>query len=370
MIVVYGATGLTGRLIATALIAHGHEVRLAGRDADRLARLSRELDGLPVRTASIHDRAALERALEGAALVINCAGPFETTGAPVLATAIALGAHYLDIGGEQRFCRLAYEEFDALARRAGVVAVPSAAFEVALGDWCAHLVADAVPGEGPLDELVVAYALDELRPTAGTGSSALASLVSPGVVWEEDRWVEIAPAVHGRSFAFPVPFGARDARSFPSAEIVTVPRHLAVRRVEAFVSLGDSPLVRAGTALAALAAPLLPALLDSPLGGFVRAQIASLRTPPTAARAETRFALLVEAERDFRRARLELTGRDPYAVTSHVVVACAAALTSAAERPRPGVLAPAEAFPAARFLPRVAAAADLTLGGDAVVAPV
>jgi short subunit dehydrogenase-like uncharacterized protein len=369
MIAIYGATGTTGRKVAAALVAGGHEVRLCGRDDRRLAEAADALGGVPVRAASVHDAGALAAALDGAAVVVSCAGPFLKVGEPVLAAALAAGAHYLDTTGEQAFVRLAYEQYDAVARRVGVVAVPSCAFEVALGDWAAALTAAALPGDLPLDELVIGYALHQLKPTAGTRSSALASLAEPGVVWDEDRWVEIAPAVHGRSFAFPEPFGARDTRSFPSGEVVTVPRHVAVRRVETFVSLGDSPLVRAGTVLATLAAPLLPALLASPLGGLLRAQVAAMRQPAAAEREATRFAVVAEAVRSFQRARLAIAGADVYGVTAHVVAAAAGALLAGAIE-RPGVLAPAEAFPAARFLPAVAAAADLTLSGDAAPAAV
>jgi short subunit dehydrogenase-like uncharacterized protein len=366
-IAIYGATGTIGALVAAALHARGHALRLVGRDEARLARAAGPL-GAAHRVAAAHDAGALADALAGAALVVSCAGPFATVGEPVLAAAIAAGAHYLDTTGEQAFARRAYERFDARARRAGVVAVPATAFEAALADWGAALAAAALPGDDPLDELAIAYALEPLPLVGATRASLLAGLTEPGVVWDVDRWIESAPAARGRAFGFPAPFGARDARSVPAASIVTAPRHVASRRIDAFASFGDGPAIRAGVALAALAAPLLPILLESPLGGLLRAAVAS--APVTAlpgARAPSRFAIVVEAVRRFRRATLTIAGADPYAATAAIVAEAADALVAEAP-PRAGVLAPAEAFAAARFLPRVAVAAGLALDGDAAPA--
>src|SRR5690606_24903137 len=247
MIVIYGATGLTGSLVASELVRRGQPVVLAGRDRARLAALADRLGGLEVRQAEVHDGRALAAAVAGARVVVACAGPFLVVGEPVLRAAIEAGAHYLDITGEQAFMREMHERYDSPARRAGVAAVSGHAFEIALGDWAAARAAELVRAQAaeageeepeadePTLELAVGYALSGFRPSAGTQESALAALARPGLVWHEDRWARAAPGSRVRPFQFPPPWGEREALLFPSGEVVSVPRHVAARRIETYL---------------------------------------------------------------------------------------------------------------------------------------
>src|SRR6185437_4710039 len=119
-LVVYGASGYTGRLIVAEARARGLDVAAAGRSRDRLAGL-----GAPVRVAAVDDGEALAAAFAGARVVVNAAGPFHMTAAPVLAACLKAGAHYLDVGGEGPVFE-ALARYDAAARRAGVMVMPGA----------------------------------------------------------------------------------------------------------------------------------------------------------------------------------------------------------------------------------------------------
>jgi len=349
MIVVYGATGTTGTLVALELYRRGFDLVLAGRDRGRLSALAEKLGGLEIRQAHVHDQGALEAALAGARVVVSCAGPFLVMGEPILRAAIAAGAHYLDTSGEQAFIREAYERYDSRARKAGVTAVPAFAFEVALGDWAAARAAQLVraaaeieEGEA-IEELSVGYAVSGFRPSGGTVQSAVASLARPGVVWQEDRWERAAPGSGARTFAFPAPFGARDAVRIPSGEVVTVPRHVAVRRVETFLALGDgSPMARAAARAAGLVGPLLPLIAASPLGALVRSRAGAAPPPDDAERAGARFAIVAEASHRFHRSRVSLSGSDLYAISAVIVAEGVAHLMAAGASPPPGVIAPSE----------------------------
>src|SRR5262245_18852771 len=128
-VVVYGATGLTGRLACYDLDAAGVAFAIAGRDAGKLAALATELPAATTRVARIDDAAELARAFTGAAVVLNCAGPASVTGEPVLVAALAAGAHYIDLGGDQSFLHRMYERHDSTARRAGRACLPGAAID-------------------------------------------------------------------------------------------------------------------------------------------------------------------------------------------------------------------------------------------------
>ena len=116
-VVIYGANGIVGRRACAELDAAGATVAVAGRDARALARLPAH----EVRVAEVSDPAALAKACD-ARVVLNCAGPLPECGEPVLAAALAAGAHYVDLGGDQAFVHAMYERHESTARHAGRVA--------------------------------------------------------------------------------------------------------------------------------------------------------------------------------------------------------------------------------------------------------
>jgi short subunit dehydrogenase-like uncharacterized protein len=96
---IYGATGYTGELVARTAVGQGLRPLLGGRNAAGLAPLAGEL-GLESRVFGLDDAAAVERGLAGVAVVINCAGPFARTSRPLIEACLRTGCHYLDLAGE------------------------------------------------------------------------------------------------------------------------------------------------------------------------------------------------------------------------------------------------------------------------------
>src|SRR3954463_9446409 len=137
-LLVYGANGYTGELIARRGVERGLRPVLAGRRAEALASLAAEL-GLEARTFSLEDPAAVDQGIAGAKVVLNCAGPFARTAEPLAGGCLRARAHYLDITGEVAvFAALAAR--DAEARAAGVMLLPGAGFDVVPTDClAAHL---------------------------------------------------------------------------------------------------------------------------------------------------------------------------------------------------------------------------------------
>ena len=98
-ILLYGATGFTGKLIAREARARQASVVLAGRNPNRLKAVAKPLD-LNWRAFDLADRGRLGAALKDVAVVLNAAGPFSATARPIADACLASGAHYLDITGE------------------------------------------------------------------------------------------------------------------------------------------------------------------------------------------------------------------------------------------------------------------------------
>ncbi|MEM9488364.1 MAG: saccharopine dehydrogenase NADP-binding domain-containing protein, partial [Myxococcota bacterium] len=420
-IVVYGATGTAGRLIVRVLLARGHRVTLSGRDPARLAGLAGELartghgsGAVDVRPAAIHDRARLAAAMDGAGLVVACAGPFARVGEPVARTAVASGLRYLDIATEQRFLRALYEGCDAAARRAGLTVLGGMGAQVALGDFAAHAAAAALPRAElgaspahavtePVDEVAVIYGLRGLRPSAGMRQALASSMTGVGYAWVRDRWDEVAAMAEYRSARIPAaalertslephPAGGRapdadgsgggddgdggddgsagaewlgelrTAVSFPSGEVITVPRHVRAERVQTYVA------VAAGDPLGPWLRRLLPTvgsalswLLRSPLAAQARSLLdIGPAAPSPDERAGCRFAVVAEARRGQDRARVMVSGGDVHATTATIVAWAAERLLTVEALPT-GVLAPSEVFAADRLLAELAAAGHVTV---------
>lgn len=137
-ILIYGANGYTGELVARRAVERGLRPTLAGRDAAGVRAVAGQL-GLPATVVSLDDSAGLDKALAGHAVVIHCAGPFRHTSRPMAAACLRSGVHYLDITGEIAVFE-ALARRDANAREASVMLLPGVGFDVVPSDClAAHL---------------------------------------------------------------------------------------------------------------------------------------------------------------------------------------------------------------------------------------
>jgi hypothetical protein len=238
-VAVFGAYGHTGRFVVTELRARGFVPLLVGRDAGKLQALAEEHPGLEYRVASAGDPASLDRALTGTAAVINTAGPFASTAAPVIEAALRAGIPYVDVAAEIEANADTFAHFTDRARRAGVAVVPAMAFFGGLGDL---LVTAAMGDWQTADEAHIAYGLSSWHPTAGTLSS--------GTVSRERRDGRRVRYTGGRleyyldegdlptlEWDFPAPTGPRKVLGgYSMADVVTVPSHLAIPEVHTYMT--------------------------------------------------------------------------------------------------------------------------------------
>src|SRR5918998_1505033 len=118
-IVLFGATGYTGRLVAERLVAQGARPLLAGRSAERLRALADMLGGdlETVQADALRQNSVFSAVGEGD-VVVATVGPFAKYGDAAVRAAIAAGATYLDSTGEPQFIRRVFDEFGAPAARA------------------------------------------------------------------------------------------------------------------------------------------------------------------------------------------------------------------------------------------------------------
>jgi short subunit dehydrogenase-like uncharacterized protein len=330
-ITVYGASGYQGRLVLAELARRGIEPILAGRDPARLTQAAEAtgLHGAQRRQAAAGDHRALARAFTGSDAVINCAGPFTFTARAVAAAAIDAGCHYVDTCGEQLAIKDLFDTLASRARGAGVSVVPAATDGCVLLDLLASLVA------ARLDRIGEMRTVHLIGPGGGVSRGTLRSLAatietvrSGGLVYDGGLWRPASPGrrgevrLPGREEVLPV-------AGFAVPEVVTIPRHVRLARLEGLAEaglgerLGDAPPPE-----------VIASLPEGPAERERRAQ---------------RFTYLAEAAgTDGRRVRGVVEGSDTYGLTAAIAVESARRLV--AEPAKAGVLAPAQAFDPSAFL--------------------
>src|ERR1700712_1110966 len=139
-LMIYGATGYTGRMVAEHAIAAGTPIVLGGRSQKPLAELASKL-GVEYRVFALDDDGLIDRSLIDISVIVNAAGPFMRTAKVLIKAAIRNGVHYIDTAAELDSYRLA-EELDATAASAGVMLLPGGDGSVAmLGSLAGHAVA-------------------------------------------------------------------------------------------------------------------------------------------------------------------------------------------------------------------------------------
>ncbi|MEU7872846.1 saccharopine dehydrogenase NADP-binding domain-containing protein [Dactylosporangium sp. NPDC049140] len=329
-IAVYGASGYQGKLVLAELAHRNIDILLVGRNATRLrgAATTVGIADAGQRVADTDDHGALVAAFRECDAVINCAGPFTSSGHAVVRAAIAAGSHYVDTAGEQLYHKTVFDTFGGDAERAGVTVVPAANDACVPGDLIARLLAERVQ---PIEEITVSHFI------VGGGSSrgSLRSVVETidvikagGLSYDDGDWRTGTPARHA-SVTLPGASQPTEVMKFPIAEVVTIPRHTQVRHVESLV----------GAALGArLGTPLTPQIIDSLPEG-----------PTEEDRRTQRFTYLIDAVgRDGRSARGVVHGHDTYGITA--VIAVEAARRLVADGAKAGVLAPAQAYDPTSFL--------------------
>ncbi|MEU6880457.1 saccharopine dehydrogenase NADP-binding domain-containing protein [Streptomyces sp. NPDC046712] len=237
-VVVFGAYGHTGRFVVTELLNRGFVPVLSGRDAEKLRALAADRPGLDVRPAAVDDPPALDRALAGAAAVINCAGPFASTAAPVIEAALRAGIPYVDVAAEIEANLDTFMQFADRARAAGTVVIPAMAFFGGLGDL---LVTAAMGDWTSADEAHIAYGLNSWHPTAGTRNAGAVSRQRRDgrrVRYSNGRLEYRDDALPSLKWEFPEPMGTRAVLGeFTMADVVTVPSHLAIPEVRTYMTV-------------------------------------------------------------------------------------------------------------------------------------
>ncbi|MDP9398735.1 MAG: saccharopine dehydrogenase NADP-binding domain-containing protein, partial [Actinomycetota bacterium] len=257
-VVLFGATGYTGGLVAAALVRCGELPLLVGRDSQRLARraatLERDGRRLATATADAGDESSLARVVAPGDVVVSTVGPFLRLGEPAVRVAVATGAVYLDSTGEPPFLRRVFEEHGPRAGASGAVLLPAFGYDYVPGNLAGALALRAA-GAAATRVDVGYFRTGAGGVSGGTAASAAGVLLEPGFAWRSGRLQPERPGARTR--VFPSLGGrSRRALSVGGSEHLTLPTlHPGLDTVGVYLGWAGplTPLV------AALSAPLAAA---------------------------------------------------------------------------------------------------------------
>jgi len=266
----------------------------------------------------------LEDALSGALAVINCAGPFLDTAAPLISAALRSRIHYLDLTAEQVATLAAFEQFSERARDAGILVLPSMAFYGGLGDL---LATAAMDNWSRADSIHIAVALDSWKPTRGTRLTGKRNTYRR-YVFSNGRLEFLDDPPPRQTWNFPAPFGTQAVVGLPLAETIVISRHLRVPEVWSYMNLAP-----------------LEDLHDPSTEGPIATD--------ESGRSAQSFVIDVLVRKGEEVHRAIASGRDIYAVTAPLA---AEALERIVSTPKKlcGTVAPGEIFDARDFLKTLA----------------
>jgi saccharopine dehydrogenase (NAD+, L-lysine-forming) len=193
-VLLLGAAGNSGRLIAAELAARGLPVRLAGRRRGPLEDLAAELAAggaaTGVRTVDVSDAASLAAAIAGAGAILSAIGPFTRQAGPVIDACLAAGLPYVDIANEWPAVRGLLDR-DAQARAHAVTLVTGAGFGPAATETLVLRLAGRL---GAVPRLVrVAAAAEVTRQSDGVRQTVRESLAQGvAVIYRDGQLVREA----------------------------------------------------------------------------------------------------------------------------------------------------------------------------------
>ncbi|VVO11348.1 hypothetical protein PS858_01419 [Pseudomonas fluorescens] len=192
-LLIYGATGYTGRMAAERAKMLGLNFEIAGRNAERLQSLATLLD-VPYRVFTADDRA--ERFMGGIDTLLNFAGPFAQTAEALMRACINAGVNYLDITAEINVYRLA-ESLGAQAAKSGVMLMPGVGWDVVPTDCLAVHVARRVLQPHSLN-----IALQVPGSMSRGSAMSVAEIIGAGLLARVDGQLVSTPDAQPRHFDF------------------------------------------------------------------------------------------------------------------------------------------------------------------------
>lgn len=228
-IMIYGANGYTGKLIAEHAITQGFKPILGGRNKPQIEQLAKSLK-LPARVFDLSDANIIKQQLADIDLVIHCAGPFSATAKPMMEACIASQTHYTDITGEIEVFELA-QQLNQQAKDANIVLCPGVGFDVIPTDCLASQLKQKLP-----DATHLALGFDSTSSMSpGTAKTSVEGLGNGGKIRQNGKIKQVPLAYRSRQIDFGN--GIKNAITIPWGDVSTAYHSTGIANIEVYIPM-------------------------------------------------------------------------------------------------------------------------------------
>jgi len=226
-ILIYGANGYSGELIAREAVNRGLKPVVAGRNREAIEKLAEDLH-LPSQVFALDDVDVVASNLVDVDLVIHCAGPFSATSKPMLDACVMTKTHYTDITGEVAIFELAHS-YAEKAKEAGIVVCPGVGFDVIPTDCVAAKLKKEMP-----DATHLTLGFDSRSGfSKGTAKTSVEGLKNGGGVREDGSIKRVPLAYKTRKIDFGN--GEKLATTIPWGDIATAFYSTQIPNIEVYI---------------------------------------------------------------------------------------------------------------------------------------
>jgi short subunit dehydrogenase-like uncharacterized protein len=230
-ILLYGANGYTGQLIATHAQKINLPLILAGRSGPSIEALSQSM-GLPYRIFNLDEDLSFKEQLKDIYLVVHAAGPFSRTAQPMIDACIELGIHYIDITGEIGVFKLAHDRHE-LALQKNIMILSGAGFDVVPTDCMAAFLHQKLP---TAHFLQLAFGAINGGVSHGTAMTAIDQLGELGLIRKEGQ-LKSVPIGHKSMFVQFSDTFRRFVMAIPWGDVYTAYITTKIPNIETFMAI-------------------------------------------------------------------------------------------------------------------------------------
>jgi short subunit dehydrogenase-like uncharacterized protein len=362
MVLVFGATGFTGRMVVANLIANGTPVRIAGRSKERLEHLAakHEASGVAIEcaVADVKDPKSVTRAAKGADVIITTVGPYTWWGHVAADAAIANKIPYIDITGEPGWLRKIFNEYGPKAEQAGIAMLPAIGYDYVPGNLAGALALRAAGPEARSIDVGYFLSGENTRSLKSFSGGTLRSLkASSSEMQFAFRGGELVDERGAKKIiSFELDGRKATAVSIGATEHLTLPR-FAPQLEEVNTGLGwFGPTSRVVSIVSAVNEQVQRVPLFGSIAGSVIDKVAGTGSgstkeqatpdgPSDESRDQARTNAIAVARDDAGKvlATVQLDGPNPYDLTG-LIAAWAAEQAAAGKIKATGTIGPVEAF--------------------------
>jgi short subunit dehydrogenase-like uncharacterized protein len=230
----YGASGYTGKLIASMCKDLPNKPVIAGRNLAKISAIAEKYE-LEYEIFELTSRNTTAKKLEDYELVLNCAGPFSQTAHIMVAACLNSNTHYLDITGEAsvfKHCSL----LDLPAKKAGIILCPGTGFDVVPTDCVAASLAEKLPNATHLN-----LGFDSRSPMSrGTMNTMIEGISKGGLIRKAGKMTSVALAFKSQSIDFGN--GKKMATTIPWGDLETAYSSTGIPNIEVYIPMSPKKI--------------------------------------------------------------------------------------------------------------------------------